>query len=349
MFYLPNPKFRHELEADIEPFKGLLLGLFFIAVGMSVNLGLVVDAPGLIVLLVLGLMAIKSVVLIGVGLIMKRPLSVSLMLAVTLSQGGEFAFVIFGVAVGAAILDPYIAELLIVVVAVSMGVTTLLFVVSDQIRSRRGTAKPADFDTAISEENGVIIAGFGRFAQIVARTLAAKKIGFTALDNSPEQVNFVRKFGSKIYYGDASRPELLPAAKADQAKVFVLAVDDVDASLRTAETVLRHYPHLKIYARARDRQHAYRLMDLGIEHIVRDTFYSGLEMADMTLRGLGLSSSEARRAVETFRDHDIDRLYAHHDIYRDEEKMMRATKDWALELEELFAQDEADRERQAAD
>ena len=325
------------------------MGLFFIAVGMSVNLNLVVEEPGLIVLLVIGLMVIKSLVLIGVGLVMKRTLATSLMLAVTLSQGGEFAFVILAVAVGAAILDPAISELLIVVVTVSMGVTTLLFVVSDRIKARKGGAKQDDYDTDMPDENQVLIAGFGRFAQIVARTLMGKRIGFTALDNSPDQVNFVRRFGNKVYYGDASRLELLRAAGADRAKVFVLAIDDVETSIRTAEAVLRHYPHLRILARAHDRQHAYRLMDLGIEDIVRDTFYSGLEMADMTLRGLGLSSSEARRAVETFRDHDIERLYAHHDIYRDDEKMAQAAQDWAKELEELFDQDEADRERQAAD
>ena len=346
---LAESEFRHELEADIEPFKGLLLGLFFIAVGMSVNLNLVVEQPGLIVLLVVGLMVIKSIVLIGVGLTMKRSLSTSLMLAVTLSQGGEFAFVILAVAIGANILDPAIAELLIVVVTVSMGVTTLLFVVSDQIKARKGGAKPDDYDTDMPDESQVLIAGFGRFAQIVARTLMGKRIGFTALDNSPDQVNFVRRFGNKVYYGDASRLELLRAAGAENAKVFVLAIDDVEASLRTAEAVIRHYPHLRILARAHDRQHAYRLMDLGIEDIVRDTFYSGLEMANMTLRGLGLSSSEARRAVETFRDHDVERLYAHHDIYRDDEKMAQAAQDWAKELEELFDQDEADRERQAAD
>lgn len=346
---LAESEFRHELEADIEPFKGLLLGLFFIAVGMSVNLNLVVEEPGLIVLLVIGLMVIKSLVLVGVGLVMKRSLSTSLMLAVTLSQGGEFAFVILAVAVGSAILDPAIAELLIVVVTVSMGVTTLLFVISDRIKARQGGAKTDDYDTDMPEENQVLIAGFGRFAQIVARTLMGKRIGFTALDSSPDQVNFVRRFGNKVYYGDASRLELLRAAGADRAKVFVLAIDDVEASIKTAEAVLRHYPHLKILARAHDRQHAYRLMDLGIEDLVRDTFYSGLEMADMTLRRLGLSSSEARRAVETFRDHDIERLYAHHDIYRDDEKMAQAAQDWAKELEELFDQDEADRERQAAD
>ena len=346
---LAESEFRHELEADIEPFKGLLLGLFFIAVGMSVNLNLVVEDPGLIVLLVVGLMLVKSIILIGVGLLMKRSLSTSLMLAVTLSQGGEFAFVILAVAVDAIILDPAVAELLIVVVTVSMGVTTLLFVISDRIKARKGGAKPDDYDTDMPEENQVLIAGFGRFAQIVARTLMGKRIGFTALDNSPDQVNFVRRFGNKVYYGDASRLELLRAAGAGQAKVFVLAIDDVEASVKTAEAVRRHYPHLKILARAHDRRHAYRLMDLGIENIVRDTFYSGLEMAHMTLRGLGLTDSEARRAVETFRDHDIERLYAHHDIYRDDDKMAQAAQDWAKELEELFDQDQADRERQAAD
>jgi glutathione-regulated potassium-efflux system protein KefB len=345
---LAESEYRHELEADIEPFKGLLLGLFFMAVGMSVNLGLVVEQPGLIVLLVVGLMAVKSVVLVGLGLAMKKPVATSFKLAVTLSQGGEFAFVIFGVAVGARLLETSIAEILILVVTVSMGVTPLLFLVSERLTARRDAAKPKDYDTAIPVEGAVIIAGFGRFGQVVARTLRARRINFTALDISSAQVDFVKRYGNKIYYGDASRLDLLRAAGAGEAKVFVLAVDDVEASLRTAETVRRHFPELAIYARARNRQHVYELMDLGVEHIVRDTFYSSLEMAQMTLRGLGFADAEARRTVETFRDHDIKRLYAHRDIHNDEEKMMRAARDWAQELEELFAQDEAEG-RQAAD
>jgi voltage-gated potassium channel Kch len=318
------------------------------AVGMSVNLGLVVEIPGLIVLLVVGLMAVKSLILVALGLILKKPMATSLKLAGTLSQGGEFAFVILGVAVGAQILEAATMEILVVVVTLSMGVTPILFLIGERLAARRGAAKQAEYETPIPEEGAVIIAGFGRFGQIVARTLRARRIGFTALDISAEQVDFVNRHGNKIYYGDASRLDLLRAAKADEAKVFVLAIDDVEASLKTAETVRRHFPHLTIYARARNRHHVYELMDLGIENIVRDTFYSSLEMAHMTLRGLGFAEAEARRTVETFRDYDIERLYAHRDIHRDQEKMYRAAQDWAKELEELFAQDES-QTRQAAD
>jgi len=340
---LAESEYRHELEADIEPFKGLLLGLFFMAVGMAVNLHLLVERPGLIVALVIGLMAVKSAVLVGLGLVLKKPLATSLKLAVTLSQGGEFAFVILAVTVGAQILDQTTSELVVLVVTLSMGVTPILFLISEQIAARGKPAKAPGYDTPVPEEGAVIIAGFGRVGQIVARTLRARRIPFTALDISPGQVDFVNKRGNKIYYGDASRLDLLRAAKAHEAKIFVLAIDDVGASLRTAEMVRRHFPDLTICARARNRHHAYELMDLGIEHIVRDTFYSSLEMAHLSLLGLGYNESEAQRTVETFRDYDIKRLYAHRDIHRDEEKMIRAAKDWAKELEELFDQDEARR------
>ena len=345
---LADSEYRHELEADIEPFKGLLLGLFFMAVGMSVNLALLVDNPSLIVGLVVGLMLVKSAVLIGLGLVLKKPIATAAKLAITLSQGGEFAFVILGVAVGAQVLDAVTSDILVLVVTLSMGVTPILFLLSEQVLAHRKIVQPDNYDTQIPAEGSVIIAGFGRVGQIVARTLRARRIAFTALDISAEHVDFVKKRGNKIYYGDASRLDLLRAARTEEAKIFVLAIDDVEASLKTAETVRRHFPHVMICARARNRHHAYELMDLGVEHVVRDTFYSSLEMAQLSLRGLGFTDSEARRTVETFRDHDIKRLYAHRDIHRDEEEMIRAAQDWAKELEELFDQDEA-RDPQAAE
>ncbi len=186
----------------------------------------------------------------------------------------------------------------------------------------------------------MIIAGFGRFGQIVGRVLRAKRIGFTALEASSAQVDFVSKFGNKIYYGDASRLDLLRAAKADKARVFVLAIDDVEASLRTVETVRHAFPHLTILARARNRDHAYKLMDLGVEHVIRETFYSGLEAARSVLGQLGLSQAESARIVEAFRVHDHGRLMAHRDIHRDTDKMAEAARTWAKELEEILEADE---------
>ncbi|MBT9614294.1 MAG: cation:proton antiporter, partial [Burkholderiales bacterium] len=247
---LADSEYRHELEADIEPFKGLLLGLFFIAVGMAMNLGLVLQRPLTVLGLVAGLMAVKSLLLYALARIAKQRHDSAVNLALYISQGGEFAFVLFGAAAGAQVLDKGLAELLIVVVSISMALTPLFILFNEKVLKIGHTpAKTKAFDKIEVEEHRVIIAGFGRFGQMVARTLRMKKIPFTVLEASFEQVDFVRKFGTKIYFGDASRLDLLRAARADLADVFVLAIDDVDASIKTAEMVKKHYPHLKIYAR----------------------------------------------------------------------------------------------------
>lgn len=337
---LADSEFRHELEANIEPFKGLLLGLFFISVGMSVNFGLVAEQPVMIVGLALGLVAIKGVVLFALAKSAGQATATAMQLAVAISQGGEFAFVIFGVALGSRIMEPQLADLLIVVVILSMVVTPLLFALSGRLLGkRRPGAEDSAQDMPAVEETQVIIAGFGRFGQIVARLLRAKKIGFTALETSPEQVAFAKKFGSKIYYGDPSRIDLLKAARADQASAFVLAIDDVEASLRTARTVVKHFPHLTIYARARDRRHVHRLMDLGVTVIQREAFLSSLDIARHLLIGLGLPDYEAQRVVDTFKAHDEERLFNDWGQHDDEEKMIKLAKKAAEELEELLAAD----------
>ncbi|MGI9303184.1 MAG: cation:proton antiporter, partial [Gammaproteobacteria bacterium] len=336
---LADSEFRHELEANIEPFKGLLLGLFFIAVGMSVNLGLLVSQPLLIVALVVGLMAVKSLVLYGLGRRQGLDHQSAISLAFAISQGGEFAFVIFGVAVGAQVMGQPLADLLILVVTLSMAVTPFLFVVNERF-IQTPKKEEEDYDVNVPEENQVIIAGFGRFGQIVARILRAKKIGFTALEVNPEQVDFVRKFGNKTYYGDAARLDLLRAAKVGEAKIFVLAIHDIETSLRTAETVRKHFPHVAIYARAHNRKHAYQLMDRDVRIIQRDTLLSSLDMARVVLEGLGVSHRESVDAVEKFRRHDEERLVATHKVHNDEEKMIYLAKQAAKELEEMFDEDE---------
>ncbi len=337
---LADSEYRHELEANIEPFKGLLLGLFFIAVGMSVNLGLVLREPLLIAGLVLALLSIKMAVLFTLGRISGLGAASARSLAVALPQGGEFAFVIFGLAVGSKVMPQALSDLLIVVVSLSMAVTPLLFSLNERFfkASRKGhDDKP--FELPEEAENQVVIAGFGRFGQIVGRILRAKGISFTALESSPEQVDFVKKFGNKVYYGDSSRLDLLRAAKVDKAVAFVLAIDDVETSLKTAETVTRHFPQVTVYARARNRKHAYRLMDLGVTRIQRETFLSSLDLARSLLVGLGLPDYESDKLVQTFRAHDERRLFAHHELHDDEEKMIDLAKEAAKELEELFAQD----------
>jgi glutathione-regulated potassium-efflux system protein KefB len=337
---LADSEFRHALEADIEPFKGLLLGLFFIAVGMSVNFGLLATEPALVLGLVLGLTALKFAVLFALGRFSGHDRRAALMLAVSISQGGEFAFVIFNIAVGAGVMPAEVSDLLILVVTFSMAVTPFLFLAVERLLAAR-KAGPGDrpYDVAPPEDNQVIIAGFGRYGQIVGRILRARKIGFTAFEASAEQVDFVARYGNRIYYGDASRLDLLRAAKADKAVFFVLAIDDIETSVRTAETVIKYFPNLRILARARNRHHAYRLMEVGVTDIWRETFHSSLKTAQTLLTLLGLPERDAERTVETFRERDEKALVEMFDRRDDDECMVALSREWAKELEQIFERD----------
>ncbi len=345
---LANSEYRHELEADIEPFKGLLLGLFFISVGMGLNLRLVVEEPITIALFVIGLLAAKFTVLYALGRAWKLDRGAAKDLGVCISQGGEFAFVIFSAAVVAGVMSASQSELLVLVVSLSMAAAPFFTIANDKLTARFAPPKAAPYDKLPNVESPVIIAGFGRFGQITGRVLTARKIPFTALDVSAEQVDFVKRFGNKVYYGDASRLDLLRAARADAAQIFLLAIDDVEASVRTAQTVRKHFPHLKIYARARNRQHAYQLMDLGIKLIQRETFLSALDMTREVLLGLGLSRAEADKTVRAFRDHDVKRLFDDHGQNTDQKKLEALAKASMKELEEMFDRDAKEhQERQA--
>lgn len=334
---LAESEYRHALEADIEPFKGILLGLFFIAVGMSLNIGLIHGQYHLVIALVTGLLGVKFAVLALLGRASGLDWASSLRLAGVLPQGGEFAFVLLGSAVGAGLIAAKISDLLIVVVTLSMAATPLITLLVS--RALRPAHREIAYDAIPPGDNQVIIAGFGRVGQIVARILRARKITFTALDVSSEHVDFVRRYGNKIYYGDASRLDMLRAANAAEASVFVLAIDDVEASVRTARLVRQHFPHLKIVARARNRKHAYRLMDIGGITVWREVFYSSLKMASTVLTDLGLRRHEAEQAVSTFEKHDRQRLRRDHDSHTDDERMMYLARESARELEELFSRD----------
>ena len=338
---LADSEYRHELQADLEPFKGLLLGLFFMAVGMSLNVQTIIREPGTMALLVVVLITIKALILFVLGRANGLSTPSARALAVSLAQGGEFAFVVLGVAVEAGIIARDLSDRLIAPVTLSLAVTPLLFALNGLLERREAQRKvsEATYDPLPGDERQVIIAGFGRFGQIVARILRARRIRFTALDISPDQIEIVRRYGSEAYYGDASRLDLLLAARAERAAAFVLAIDDVTASVRTAEVVRKHFPNLKIYARARNRQHAYRLMELGISVIWRETYLSSLDMAREVLKGLGLPTFVADRSVEIFREHDERRLYDLFGEHRNEQRMQMLTKKAAEELEELFAQD----------
>ncbi|WP_342377025.1 monovalent cation:proton antiporter-2 (CPA2) family protein [Myxococcus stipitatus] len=346
---LSESEYRHELEADIEPFKGLLLGLFFIAVGMSVNLGLIVQKPLLITGLVLGLVALKGAVLYGLGRFSLKEQEPSLSLGIVISQGGEFAFVLFALAVSFQVMPPAVSELLVVVVGLSMATTPLFYAAYERWgRPRfRPQTQAREYNVAPEEDHPVIIAGFGRVGQVVGRLLRAKRIGFTAIDASPEHIDFMKRFGSQVFYGDASRLDLLRAARADKARVFVLAIDDIEASLRTAKTVREHFPHLVIFARARNRVHAYRLLDLGIEHVMRETFAGSMEMGGDVLQALGLTFSESHRVMERLREHDEKMLRETARYHGDEKKLMEMAARARKELESLFEQDDAEQKKSA--
>lgn len=337
---LADSEYRHELEASIEPFEGLLLGLFFVAVGMSTNLGLVLAHPVLVASLTAVLLAVKGLILYVTGKGFKLSNSAARALAFTLPQGGEFAFVLFALAATLGLLQAFTADLLVVVVAFSMALTPLLTLFNTRvIEPRLAANKPPDFDRIDEPGNPVIIAGFGRFGQIVARVLRIRRIPFTALEISSEQVDVVRRFGNKIYYGDASKPELLRAAGAADARVFVLAIDDVEASMRTARVVRRNFPSLTIYARARNRYHAHLLMELGITHIVRETLLSSFDLTAHVLGGLGVSEREARRTLAVFARHDEELLKRQYAVFRDEAKLIQTSREAAQELESLFEAD----------
>jgi monovalent cation:proton antiporter-2 (CPA2) family protein len=335
---LADSEFRHELEADIEPFKGLLLGLFFITVGMSANLGLALQKPWLIVGLTLSFMLLKIAVLGAIGRVSGLSPTASRGLAFSLPSGGEFAFVLFGLSATLGIMDAEIAELLVLVVTGSMILSPLLLALHDALFKRQESDEQP-FDTPEELYPKVIIAGFGRFGQIVGRILRAKKISFTALEVNQTQVDFLRQFGNQVFYGDASRLELLRSAHAENAEVFVLAIDDVDASVRTAELIRKHFPHLKIFARARNRQHAFRLMDLDVRYTIRETLGSSLEMSEKVLETLGLSKSKATETVRQFRAHDEATMAKQQAVKDDEGKFQQSVRESAEQLLHLFESD----------
>jgi len=335
---LADSEYRHQIEADIAPFEGLLLAVFFIAVGMSIDLGVLTAEPGTLIAVVIGLVLIKAMLLYLLGRWWGLDSIAARRLGLVISQGGEFAFVLFGAGALEGVIDQHMSNLLTLAVTLSMAATPLLLLIDDAI-ARALKPAPPDYETPPGGDRHVIIAGFGRFGQIVARVLRARKIPFTALDSSVEQVDFVRRFGAQIYYGDAGRLDILRAAGADKALAFVLAIDKVDSSIRVAEMVRTHFPDLPLYARARDRTHVHKLMDLGVTIIERETFLAALELTKDLLRGLGLKESEVRRLTETFKRLDEKRLYEDYQYYTDLEKVRANALSQAKELEELFARD----------
>lgn len=303
---LADSEYRVQLETDIEPFKGILLGLFFMSVGASINLNLVMENPGLMGLLVMAAILAKFVVLFCIGKWFKLSHSQAILFGLALAQGGEFAFVLFSFATQAGVLPPNLTNLLTAAVVISMAIAPLLLVLNEYLvqpmyRADAATEIP---DTVDDEANPVILAGFGRFGHIVGRLLRANGIGTTVLDHDSDQVETLRRFGLKSFYGDASRLDLLHAAGASRAKLFILAIDNEEKAMEIIALIQKHFPHLKVIARATSRQHAYELLRHGIENVYRETLGSALEMGVAALTSLGVEEQRARRAAQIFREHD---------------------------------------------
>jgi Kef-type K+ transport system membrane component KefB/voltage-gated potassium channel Kch len=338
---LADSEFRHELEADIEPFKGLLLGLFFISVGMAANLGLLRSHPLELIAVTAAFLVVKILAITALGKLTRMRGDSALRLGFALPTGGEFAFVLFTLAERGKILDATTSDLLILAVTLSMMLGPLLLIAYETVAQRIASEPEAPYDDIDTRDIPVIIAGFGRVGQIVARVLQAKGLPFTALDSSQTNVNFVRRFGNEVYYGDPSRLDLLRAAGAHNARVLVLALDDVEASVRTATLVREQFPELRIFARARNRQHAFALMDAGVTEVTRETYASSLEIAAAVLRALGETPANVGEALRRFRELDEKTLQAQYAVKDDEEKFLATSIAAAKQLERLFEADEA--------
>jgi voltage-gated potassium channel Kch len=337
---LADSEYRHQLEADIAPFKGLLLGLFFIAVGMSIDTSLLLSMPVRILLIVVLLMATKALILFPLGRrfgMCKRP--AALKLAAVLSQGGEFAFVLFAIARTENTLPDALIDEMTLAVALSMALTPLVYWLAERGPPERDLAEQREFDTPGDSDHDVIIAGNGRVGQIVARVLAAAGKPFTALELDTRQVDLLRSYGATVYYGDASRLDLLRAAGADKARIFVLAIAELETSVHVAEVVSKNFPHLTIIARARNRRHAHVLMDIGVRYIVRETLHSSLAMSEQVLTSLGASAASAEQIVNQFLDYDNKLLLEQHAVHDSEEKLIQTARDRNEELERLLRDD----------
>jgi len=338
---LADSEYRHALETDLEPFKGLLLGLFFIAVGMSVDFGVFLAKPWIILGLVLGFLAIKLAVLFLLSFRFGIARGQRWLFAFLLSQGGEFAFVVFGAAATARVFAPETGSLLVAVVALSMVSTPLLLLFHDKVLEPRYRGQNKREPDAIDDDNEdhVIIAGFGRFGQIIGRLLNANRIKLTILDHDPDQIELLRGFGFKVFYGDATRIDLLTAAGAAKARALVLAIDDIDDSLALADAVRENFPDLPILARARNVTHMYQLMDRGVAIIERETFESALQLGRRALSQLGFGAYRAREAMLKFREHNKNSVDAVYPYYKDREQYVSMAKRARDELNAMFARD----------
>jgi glutathione-regulated potassium-efflux system ancillary protein KefC len=338
---LAESEYRRELETDIEPFKGLLLGLFFIAVGMSIDFSVIINSPWLIAGVLIGFVAIKFVIIYGITRLMKVPFQERPVLTLLLAQGGEFAFVVFQAAAGAKVFSAETASLLIGVVALSMLISPLILILIEKLWLPRFADCGVSLPDEISEQQAapIIIAGFGRYGQIVARLLLAQNIPTTVLDHDAEMIETARSFGYRVFYGNATRLDLLRTAGAAKAKILVVAVDDVAQSLAIVDLAKEHFAQLQLVVRARDATHWNKLRDRDVSLIQRELFESSLQSASSVLELLGYAAPDVNRMVQLFKTHNLDLLEQMHPHYQDRAKVINTVKQGRAQLAEQMARE----------
>ena len=339
---LAESEYRHELESDIEPFKGLLLGLFFIAVGASIDFTFLRENPQLVTQLVVGLVAVKLLVLAVVGRLFRLEWSQNFLFTFALAQGGEFAFVLFSFATQNGVLSPEIANPLVATVALSMAATPLLMILNEKfIQPRFAVPKQQEADL-IEEQHPVIIAGYGRFGHIVGRMLKANGINATVLDLDPEQIETLARFGMKVFYGDAARLDLLHTAGLDRAKLLILAIDDPEKCNGLVEAVRQRHPEIVILARAHSLHHAYELTQTGADQVFRETLDSAITMGEQALKAVGFRSYQAHRAGRIFRKHERTAMGSLFNLWAEGESFWDHAREHVSELERMMQQDQLD-------
>ena len=337
---LAESEYRHELEVDIEPFKGLLLGLFFITVGASTDFSLLLNEPAFIGISVLALVGIKFLILFILAKLFSMSRHHALLFAVSLAQGSEFAFVLVSTATVLTVFSHEIGSTITVVVALSMLVSPLLFVAYEWFASRSSQTATAPEADSFSASADIIMAGYGRFGQVVGRLISSQGFRLTILDHSPGQVDMVRRFGNTVFYGDASRKDLLAAAGAKDAKMLVIAVDESENAMAIVETAQKHFPHLKLFVRAIDRRHAYELIHKGVQCLRRETFGSALQLGMDVLKQLDMSDVDVESAAKQFNEHDEKALRELAEVWGDEENYGIAVRQRMEDLRKVLQADQ---------
>jgi glutathione-regulated potassium-efflux system ancillary protein KefC len=343
---LAESEYRRELETDIEPFKGLLLGLFFIAVGMGIDLGVVLHNPWQVAAIVAGFLVVKALVLWGMEIGIPVPRLERPVFTLLLAQGGEFGFVVLQAAQGRQVIDGAQAGVLTAAITLSMLLTPMLILLADRwwlplLAKVNPRAQPSEI--AEPQDAPVIIAGFGRYGQIIARLLHANGIMATVLEHDAEQIEALRRFGFRVHYGDATRLDLLRVAGAARAHVLVVAVDGIQPSLELVDMARENFPNLTIVARARNVQHWYQLNERGVRFIERETLDAALMSGRSVLEAMGLEPHRARTLAMRFRRHSVQQLHALAPHFRDESKLISLSRAGRQQLEQLFAQERRDR------